>query len=87
MAYKKMHAVLEIYHDSDLGPMNVDFEHTITLFKNLEGAREFIGKRQSEIMQSGLAKTNECVQRDEDLIVFASDDFYKWEIKEVEVPE
>lgn len=86
MASKKMHAVLEIYHDSDLGPSIIDFKHTITLFKHLEEAKEFIDKRHYEIMQSDLAKNNKCILQDDD-IVFESDDWYRWEIKEVEVPE
>ena len=86
MASKKIYAVLEIYDDSDLGPRNVNFEYTITLCKHFEEAREFIVKRQNEIMQSDLAKNNECTQQYNDIIVFASDDCYRWEIKEVEVP-
>jgi hypothetical protein len=86
MASKKMYAVLEIYHDSDQGPNNIDFKHTITLYNQIEYARNFIDKRQNEIMQSDLAKNNKCILQDDD-IVFESDDWYRWEIKEVEVPE
>ena len=81
---KTMWALLEIHHDSDLGPDNLDFEYTITLHKNVEEARDFIDKRHNEIMQSELAKNNECIYQDDD-IIFASDDWYRWVIKEVEV--
>ena len=83
----KVVAVLEIFHDSDLGPNNVDFEHTITLFKNKKSARSFINKRKRTVRMCPLAALNKITIDQDDLIVFASDDWYRWEVSNVEVPE
>ena len=82
---KTMWALLEIHHDSDLGSNNIDFEHTITIHPTKAEAKKARTRARHRVLKLPLSKTNEVVDKEEDLIVFASDDWWKWEIKEVDV--
>lgn len=80
-------AVLEIHHDSDCGPNDVDFDHKITLFRSQADAVLFMKKRVKAVRRSSLAKTNEIFEEGDRLIVFQSDDWYKWELYPVKEPK
>ena len=82
---RKMWALLEIHHDSDLGPNDVDFEHTITIHPTKAEAEKARTRARRRVLNLPLAKTNEVEVKEYDYVVFASDDWWKWEIKEVEV--
>lgn len=82
---KTMWALLEIYHDSDLGPSEVDFEHTITIHPTKAEAEKARTRARRRVLNLPLSKTNEVEEKEDDLVVFASDDWWKWEIKEVQV--
>lgn len=83
----KMWAVLEIHHDSEKGPTNVDFAHAITLHAAQTGAFAYVRRRADEIRSSPLAKANELEFDDGFELTFASDDWWKFEVHEVEVPQ
>lgn len=82
---RKMWALLEIHHDSDEGPTNNDFEHSITIHPTKAEAKKARTKARRKVLKLPIAKTNEVEVKEADFIVFASDDWWKWEIKEVEV--
>lgn len=83
---RKMWALLEIHHDSDLGPNDIDFEHTITIHPTVAEAKKARTRARRKVLNLPLSKTNEVEQKEDDLVVFASDDWWRWEIKKVEVP-
>lgn len=81
----KLWALLEIHHDSDLGPDDLDFEHTITIHLTKAEAEKARTRARRKVLDLPLSERYEVEQNEDDFIVFASDDWWKWEIKEVEV--
>lgn len=84
MDTKKMWALLEIHHDSDKGPNDVDFEHTITLCNTEDDAIKARTLARRRVIGLPLAETNNIEVDNGDMVVFASDDWWKWEIYEIE---
>ena len=84
---KTMWALLEIHHDGDLGPDDVDFEHVITIHPTKAEAKKARTRARRKVLHLPLSKTTDVEVKEDDLVVFASDDWYKWEIHPVEITE
>lgn len=83
MEDKKVWALLEIHHDSDKGSNDVDFEHTITLLNTKDDAIKARTLARRRVIGLPLAETNNIEVDNGDMVVFASDDWWKWEIFDV----
>lgn len=83
MSKENKWALLEIHHDSDKGPNDVDFEHTITLFNTKDDAIKARTLARRRVIGLPLAETNNIEVDNGDMVVFASDDWWKWEVYEV----
>lgn len=84
MEDKKVWALLEIHHDSDEGPNDVDFGHTITLHNTEKDAKKAMAKARKHVLSLPVAKHNAIAESHSDMIVLQSDDWWKWEIYEIE---
>lgn len=84
---KEIWVLLEIHHDSDKGSLDVDFDHVITLYSSKNEAIKAKDIARQRVMHLPIADTNAIVVDDGNMVVFASDDFWKWEIYKVQLPE
>lgn len=92
----KLFALLEIHHDSDKGPEDVDHEHKITLHPTMDDASAARRRAMDAVRNSEMAKRIGVLYAgDPDLVkpidpdimvVLRSDDWWKWEVHEVETP-
>lgn len=73
-------ALLEIHHDSDEGPSNVDFDHGITLFGTQDEAIKAKTVARRRVLNLPIADTNKVEIDDGDMVVFSSDDWWRWKI-------
>lgn len=83
MSKESAWALLEIHHDGDKGPEDVDFDHSITLYKTQDDAIKAKTLARRRVIGLPLSKTNKIEVDDGDMVVFESDDWWKWEIFEV----
>lgn len=83
MEDKKVWALLEIHHDSDKGSNDVDFEHAITLLNTQDDAIKARTLARRRVLGLPIVETNRVEVDNGDMVVLASDDWWKWEIFEV----
>lgn len=84
MEDKKVWALLEIHHDSDNGPNDVDFWHKITLHNTEEDAKKAMAEARKRVLSLPVAEHNVIAGSRSDMIVLQSDDWWKWEVYEIE---
>ena len=84
MEGKKVWALLEIHHDSDNGPNDVDFWHNITLHNTEEDVKKAMAEARKRVLSLPVAKHNAIAESHSDMIVLQSDDWWKWEVYEIE---
>lgn len=83
MSKESAWALLEIHHDSEKGPVDFDFEHSITLYKTQDDAIKARTLARRRVLELPQFKEDKIEVDDGDMVVFASDDWWKWEIFEV----
>lgn len=83
MSRESAWALLEIHHDSDKGPGDVDLDHSITLYRTQDDAIKAKTLARRRVIRLPLAGTNNIEVDNGDMVVFESDDWWKWEIFEV----
>ena len=82
---RKMWALLETHHDSDNGPLSFDFDHRVTVHATESLAKKAMKEAREKVLESPLSLTNDISVDAEDMVVFASDDWWQWKIIPVEV--
>ena len=83
MSKENKWALLEIHHDSDDGPNDVDFGHKITLFDTEDDAIKARTLARRKVLWLPQFKKVNIEVDNGDMVVFESDDWWKWEIFEV----
>lgn len=83
MEDNKVWALLEIHHNSDKGPSDVDFEDAIMLYRTQDDAIKAKTLARRKVLWLPQFKKVNIEVDNGDMVVFESDDWWKWEIFEV----